>query len=158
MGGRIDMNVQLTSSPEETVAELRTRLRGAVVAPGDPDYDETRRVMPGNVDLRPAAIARVADAADIAAVIAVARRTGLELAVRSGGHSTAGHSSTDGGLVIDLRAMTAIEIDLDHHSVWGETGRTADRLTQGVRGDWVASRFGGTGPGGHGGGDLGCRG
>src|SRR4051812_26606045 len=155
MGGRIDMNVQLTSSPEETVAELRTRLRGAVVAPGDPDYDETRRVMPGNVDLRPAAIARVADAADIAAVIAVARRTGLELAVRSGGHSTAGHSSTDRGLVIDLRAMKAIDIDAADRSVWVETGVTALELTQAVGEHGLAIGFGDTGSVGVGGITLG---
>ncbi|MFL5680991.1 MAG: FAD-binding oxidoreductase [Chloroflexota bacterium] len=149
------MNVQITSTPDETVAELRSVLRGTVVAPGDAEYEDARQVMPGNVDLRPAAIARVADAGDIAAVIAVARRTGLELAVRSGGHSTAGHSSTDGGLVIDLRGMNAIDIDVEDRSVWVETGVTALELTQAVGEHGLAIGFGDTGSVGIGGITLG---
>ncbi|HKG57847.1 MAG TPA: FAD-binding protein, partial [Candidatus Limnocylindrales bacterium] len=118
------MNTQLTSSPQTVLAELRSAVRGTVIAPTDDRYDETRRLFPGDVDLRPSVIVRVVDAADVAGVIGVARRTGLELAVRSGGHNTAGHGSTDGGIVIDLRDMKAIDIDVAGRTAWVETGAT----------------------------------
>src|SRR6266545_3575319 len=74
-----------------SVAQLRKDLTGRVITPDDPAYDDARRVFSGEFDRRPAAIALVADDADVARVVAFARETGLELAVRSGGHSGAGH-------------------------------------------------------------------
>ena len=70
-----------------STAQLADTLRGRLITPDDPDYDEARTVFSGAIDRRPAVIARVADADDVARVIALARETGLELAVRSGGHS-----------------------------------------------------------------------
>ena len=71
-------------------------INGRVITPDDPDYDEARRVFFGTIDRRPAMIVRAADAADVARVIALARETGPELAVRSGGHSPAGHGVVRG--------------------------------------------------------------
>ena len=96
-----------------------------MIAPGDPEYDEARAVFYGGIDKRPAAIVRVASDADVARVIAEARDTGLELAVRSGGHSVAGHSITEGGIVLDLSEMKALEIDPEHRTAWAESGVTA---------------------------------
>ena len=81
--------------------EFRQGLSGRVVGPDDDGYDEARTLFYGGDDPRPALIARVADAADVASVIRLARETGLELAVRGRGHSPAGHSGTD-GIVLDL--------------------------------------------------------
>ncbi len=92
---------------------LLTDVTGRVIRPDDDDYDAARQVVLGGIDRRPSAIVRVADASDVARVIRFARDTGTELAVRSGGHSGAGHSTTEGGMVIDLRDLRALEVDPD---------------------------------------------
>jgi FAD/FMN-containing dehydrogenase len=75
-----------------------------VVTPQDAAYEDARRIWNGLIDRRPALIARPADAEEVARAIAYARAEGLAVAVRCGGHSIPGHSSVDGGLVIDLSA------------------------------------------------------
>ena len=67
------------------------------ISPHDDGYDEARTVFYGGFDRRPALIVRVEDATDVSRVVALARETGLELAVRSGGHSVAGHSVSEAG-------------------------------------------------------------
>ena len=109
----------------DQLSDLRSRLTGRVIAPGEAGYDEARTLFYGGFDHRPAMIARVANAADVAGVIAFARQTGLELAVRSGGHSVAGHSVCEGGLVLDLGDMKALEIDVERRTAWAEAGLTA---------------------------------
>ena len=109
--------------------ELSAGLSGQVIAPGDPQYDAARRVFPGAVDRRPAAIARVAHAPDVARVIRFARERGLELAVRSGGHSPAGHGVSDGGIVVDLAGLHRLQIDPQRRVAWAETGLTAAQYT-----------------------------
>ncbi|HEU5224699.1 MAG TPA: FAD-binding oxidoreductase [Actinomycetota bacterium] len=111
--------------PDTTlVQEFRRRLTGRVIAPDDDGYDEARTIFYGGYDRRPAVIARVADAADVSTVIRLAREGGLELAVRSGGHSVAGHSASD-GIVLDLSGMKAIDVDVENRNAWAETGFTA---------------------------------
>src|SRR4029450_6023015 len=80
-----------------SIPQLAEALSGRGIMPDDTDYDDARRWFSGEFDRRPAAIARVADDADVARVVAFARETGLELAVRSGGHSGAGHGHPGGG-------------------------------------------------------------
>jgi FAD/FMN-containing dehydrogenase len=109
--------------------QLRSQLDGELIAPQDDAYDEARHVFFKGYDRRPLAIARVAGAEDVARVVTGARETGLELAVRSGGHSRAGHGTSDGGLVIDLSGMDSVEIDSDGKSAWVETGATAGQYT-----------------------------
>lgn len=96
-----------------SIDELRSRFRGEIVLSSDPGYDEARAVWNATVDKRPGVIARCADMEDVVASVAFARRSGLEIAVRGGGHSVSGHSSTDGGIVIDLRRMRSVTVDLD---------------------------------------------
>ena len=130
---------------------LRGRMRGRVVTAGDADYDELRRVADGGTDRRPALIARVADADDVATVVRFAAEHGVELAVRSGGHSGAGHGSTEGGIVLDLRELDAIEIDEEARSAWVGTGATAGAVTAALAERGVAVGFGDTGSVGVGG-------
>src|SRR5262249_36578188 len=80
------------------LSDLRARLSAPVIGPADPSYDEDRTVFLPTIDRRPAAIAQPVNAAEIASVVAVARERSLELAVRSGGHSGAGHGVTEGGI------------------------------------------------------------
>ncbi|MGD9739328.1 MAG: FAD-binding oxidoreductase [Bauldia sp.] len=119
------MEMRHSESPRIDFATLRSRVKGQVIAPTDEGYDAARAVVMGMFDGHPAAIVKVADANDIVTVVGIARETGLELAVRSGGHSGAGHSTTDGGIVIDLRNMKAIDIDVAGRTAWAETGVTA---------------------------------
>ena len=132
-------------------SSLADTLNGRVIAPNDADYDGARRVFPGAIDRRPAMIARVADAADVARVVAFARATGLELAVRSGGHSPAGHGVSDGGIVLDLSDMRALAIDVERRTAWAETGLTAGAYTTAAGAHGLATGFGDAGSVGIGG-------
>jgi hypothetical protein len=109
---------------------LRASFRGELVRPGDPAYDEHRRVWNGSIDRYPALIARCSGVADVVAIVQFARDTGLEVAVRGGGHSFPGLSVCDGGLVIDLGAMKGIRVDPERRTarvqagvLWGELDR-----------------------------------
>jgi FAD/FMN-containing dehydrogenase len=119
-------------------------LSGRVIRQGSPDYDKTRALFYGGMDRRPAAIVRVADAADVSRVIALAHQTGMPLAVRSGGHSVAGQSVVDGGIVIDLADMRALEIDPDRRTAWVETGLTTGEYTTAADAHGLATGFGDT--------------
>ena len=109
--------------------QLSDTVKGRVIAPDDPDYDSARTVFYGGIDRRPAAVVRPVDATDVARVIATARETGHELAVRSGGHSPAGHGASDGGIVIDLSAMRGLQIDARRRVAWADAGLTAGEYT-----------------------------
>jgi FAD/FMN-containing dehydrogenase len=149
------MQTSTSGSADLSIQDLRAALNGRVIAPGDADYDKARTVVTGGIDRRPVAIVRVAGATDVAHVVKVAQDTGLELAVRSGGHSGAGHSVTDGGIVIDLTDMKAIEIDVAGRTAWAETGLTAGEVTKATAEHGLAIGFGDTGSVGIGGITLG---
>jgi FAD/FMN-containing dehydrogenase len=138
-----------------SIPEIRSTFRGQVIGPEDEGYDAARAVMMGGVEGRPAVIVRVADATDVARVIQLARETGLELAVRSGGHSAAGHGVNDGGIVLDLRDMKGIDLDVEGRTVWAETGLTAGELSVATAAHGLAIGFGDTGSVGIGGITLG---
>jgi hypothetical protein len=140
-----------TSIPPISLDQLRGGLAGRVVGPADPDYDELRTVMAGAVDLRPAAIARVANARDVARIVTYARATGTELAIRCGGHSGAGHGTTEGGIVIDLRDLKEIEVDPASQTAWADAGMTAVEVAAATAEHGLAIGFGDTGSVGIGG-------
>ena len=138
-----------------TISQLRTMVKGPVIAPGDAAYDTARTVFVGGIDRRPAVIVRAADASDVAFVVSLARQTRLELAIRSGGHSAAGHSVCDGGIVLDLSQMRALQIDAEHRSAWAESGLTAGEYSVAADAHGLATGFGDTGSVGIGGITLG---
>src|SRR5690348_2473713 len=86
-------------------------LSGELLLPGHPEYDSARRVWNGVIDRYPAMIVRCMGAADVSKALRFARRQGLQVAVRGGGHGTAGYAMADGGLVIDLSCMKKIVVD-----------------------------------------------
>jgi FAD/FMN-containing dehydrogenase len=133
------------------IDDLGTELRGELSTLGDPDYDDARAVVFKGFDRHPLAIARVADAEDVARVVSIAREGGLELAVRGGGHSLAGHGTSDGGVVIDLSGMRDLEIDEDSRTAWVETGITAGEYTTTTGERGLATGLGDTGSVGLGG-------
>ena len=138
-----------------SIPELRAVLNGRVIAPDDAGYDLARTVFYGGIDRRPAVIVRPADATDVSRVVSLARETGQELAVRSGGHSLAGHSVSDGGIVLDLSNMRALHIDTERRTAWTETGLTAGEYTAAAGAHGLATGFGDTGSVGIGGITLG---
>jgi len=149
----------MQESPSNTttisIPKLRADLEGRVIAPDDPGYDEARTVFYGGFDRRPLVIVRVADAGDVSRVVSLARETGRELALRSGGHSLVGHSVSDGGIVLDLSEMKAIEIDAGRRTAWAETGLTAGEYATAAGAHGLVTGFGDTGSVGIGGLTLG---
>ncbi len=118
---------------QSAVQMFASSLRGAVIRPGEPDYDTARAVWNGMIDRRPALIARCADRSDVVKAVNFARRYGLLVSVKGGGHNVAGTAICDGGLVIDLSLMKRIEIDPEQRTVRAQAGLTwgeLDRATQ----------------------------
>ena len=112
---------------------LRQRLAGELIQPADAGYEDARSIFNSMIDRRPAAIAQCETADDVIAALAHARGSGLEVAIRSGGHSVAGAGLTDGGLVIDMRRMNAVEVDPAARTArvaGGATWADFDRATQ----------------------------
>jgi FAD/FMN-containing dehydrogenase len=130
------------TTPDIPIAGIRAELNGKVIAPDDAEYDEARRVFFTGFDPRPAAIVRVADAADVSRVVKLARESGAELAVRGGGHSRAGHGASDGGIVLDLAAMNAVEVDAEGRTAWAQTGVTTGGYTTATSEHGLITGFG----------------
>lgn len=122
------------TAPDTSAFEaLDASLTGDVVVPGSPEYDAARRVWNGEVDRRPAAIARCRGVADVMAAVRHARDHDLPASVRGGGHAVAGHAVLDAGLVIDLSRMTGARVDPVARTVQLEGGALnahLDRETQ----------------------------
>jgi FAD/FMN-containing dehydrogenase len=143
------------SAPAATIDRLIADLDGQVITPDHPEYDEARTVFPGDIDRLPAVIVRPTDASQVAQIVTVTRDSGLDLAVRSGGHSGAGHGVIDDGVVLDLSEMSRLEIDSEARTAWAETGLTAGEYTKAVGAQGLATGFGDTGSVGIGGITLG---
>jgi len=139
----------------DVISQLRAAIKGQVITPDDTTYDKARTGFYGGFDARPAVIARPVDAADVSAVVSIARDSDTELAVRSGGHSVAGHSTSEGGIVLDLSAMKALDIDVQGQTVWAEAGLTAGEVLSATAAYGLAVGFGDTGSVGIGGITLG---
>src|SRR5215207_8056282 len=120
-------------SPTVELPWLRAAVDGRVITPDDPGYDQAWTIFYGGFERRPAAIVRPADAAQVAQVVNLARDGGHELAVRAGGHSTVGHSLTEGGIVLDLSELSAIEVDPEARTSWAQAGLTTGAYTAAVQ-------------------------
>ena len=94
-----------------TVVELEQGITGSVIRPGDEDYEDARRVWNYAIDRRPALLVRAATVDDVVRTVRFCASEGLPIAVRGGSHSVAGFSTCDGGVVIDLGAMTDVSVD-----------------------------------------------
>ncbi len=109
-------------------AVLKTRFAGDIITPADPGYDEARTLHNLGYDRFPAAVVRPTGGEDVATAIRFARAYDYPVAVRSGGHSIAGHSSVDGALVIDLASLSAIEIDAEKRTARVQPGARSGEL------------------------------
>jgi FAD/FMN-containing dehydrogenase len=119
-----------TTDIAPAIQDLAPAFAGRLVLPGHPKYDEVRRVHNGLIDKRPGLIAQCRGIADISDAIGLARRLGLEIAVRGGGHNVGGRGSIDNGVLIDLSLMRSVQIDarariarVDGGALWREFNR-----------------------------------
>jgi FAD/FMN-containing dehydrogenase len=135
-------SVQTSTATTDLIARLRSTVDGAVITPDDSGYDDVRTVVMGNFDGRPATVARPADDADVARIVALAADSGVPLAVRNGGHSSAGHSTNDGGLVLDVRDLNEVRIDADGKTAWAQAGATAGAYLAAAGEHGLATGFG----------------
>ena len=113
-----------TVIPGAAYTDLAAALRGELITPADPGYDEARAVYNGMIDKRPAAIARCRDAADVMTAVRFARAQDVRIAVRGGGHHAAGFGVWDDALVIDLSMMRSSTVDPQNHTVRVDAGCT----------------------------------
>ena len=134
--------MQTSTATTDLISRLRSTIDGAVTTPDDSGYDAARVIVMGNFDGRPAAIARPADDADVARIVSLAAESGVPLAVRSGGHSMAGHSINDGGIVLDLRDLNEVRIDPASKTAWAQSGATAGAYLTAAAEHGLATGFG----------------
>ncbi len=130
----------------DALEQLRTEFRGEIVEPSDPQYDELRGVFNGMFDRRPRVILRPVGVAGVIQAIGLARTSGLPFAIRNGGHSVAGFSSVDDGIVLDMRAMKGIRVDPKGKTVraqggvnWGELDHETQAFSLAVTGGRVTT-------------------
>src|SRR5215212_6981341 len=129
---------------QAAIQVLSSKVRGQLIRPENDGYDEARTVFYGGFDRYPAAIVQAEDATDVSRVVALARESNLELAVKSGGHSLAAHGVSEGGIVLDLSKMKNLEIDVEGRTAWAETGLTAGEYTAAAAAHGLATGFGDT--------------
>ncbi len=116
-GGRVSLD-------GEAVGGLAAQLRGTMIPPESPSYDEARRIWNAMIDRRPGLIVRCQGAADVLQCVRLARRHRLLTAVRGAGHNIAGNAVCDGGLMIDLSSMASVRVDPGRRAAWVGPGAT----------------------------------
>ena len=126
------------------LAAFRAELQGELILPGAAGYDDARHAHNTMFDRRPSLIVKAAGAGDVARTVVLARDAGMTLAVRSGGHSVAGHSTVDGGIVLDLSNMKGLHIDTERQTAWAQPGLTAGEYTAAAAEHGLATPFGDT--------------
>jgi len=132
----------MTQALTAKIADLKARLKGDVVLPGDSQYDEARKIWNATIDKHPAVIVRCTTTADVVLAVNLAREQGLTLAVRGGGHNIAGNALCDDGLVIDLSRMRAAKVDPAARRVTIEGGALLSDLDAATQAHGLATPVG----------------
>ncbi len=114
----------MTTLLKETIEGLQTKVKGHVLLPDDPSYDEVRKIWNAMIDRRPAVIVQCAEADDVPPIITFARENGLEISIRGAGHNIAGNALCDNGVMIDLSTMTKVRVDAQKRRAYVEPGAT----------------------------------
>jgi FAD/FMN-containing dehydrogenase len=124
------------------VARLRQIIRGDLVLPDDPGYDQARRVWNGMVDKRPAAVIYCTEPHDVVTAVSFAKSQNFLVAVRGGGHNVAGSSVCDGGVVIDVSRMKRIEVDPVRRVARAEAGLNLGEFDAATQSHGLATTMG----------------
>jgi FAD/FMN-containing dehydrogenase len=132
----------MKNMPDEIVEELRSKVKGRIVLPADPDYDEVRKIWNAMIDRRPAVIVQCSDADDVSPAIAFARENGLEISIRGAGHNIAGNALCDNGLMIDFSNMKNVHVDAAKRRAYVEPGATLSDFDAAVQKHGLATPVG----------------
>ena len=139
----LGLPAESTPAPDEAaILAFAASLGGALLRPGDPGYDDARRLFNGMIDRRPALIARCATAGDVMKSVRFAREHALPVSVRGGGHNVAGNALCDGGLTIDLSPMKGMQVDPRARTVRAQAGLTWRELDRECQGFGLATTGG----------------
>jgi FAD/FMN-containing dehydrogenase len=132
----------MTTQKRKAKEELKGTIKGRVLAPDDPDYEEARQIWNAMVDRRPAVIVQCAQADDIPPVIRFARKNGLELSIRGAGHNIAGNALCDNGVTIDFSRMKNVRVDAVKRHAYVEPGATLANLDEATQAHGLATPVG----------------
>ena len=131
-----------TTFSKETVENLRRKVKGQIVLPSDPSYDEVREIWNAMIERRPALIVRCAEADDVPHAILFARENGLEISVRGGGHNIAGNALCENGVMIDFSTMRKVRVDAEKRRAYVEPGATLADFDGAVQAHGLATPVG----------------
>ena len=126
----------------EKIKNLKDQVKGEIVLPGDPNYNEVREIWNAMIDRRPAVIIQCAEADDVPHAISYARDNGLEISIRGGGHNIAGSALCNNGLMIDFSNMTAVKVDAQKRRAYVEPGATLGDFDKAVQAHGLATPTG----------------
>jgi len=132
------MTTQMLKGKEE----LRGTIKGSVLVPDDPGYEEARQLWNAMIDRRPAVISQCVQADDVPPVIRFARKNGLQLSIRGGGHNIAGNALCDNGVAIDFSRMKKVRVDAGKRRAFVEPGATLANLDEAVQAHGLATPVG----------------
>jgi FAD/FMN-containing dehydrogenase len=132
----------MTTLANGKIEQLRSKVRGQIVLPNDPSYDEVRTIWNAMIDRRPAVIVQIAEAGDVSPAIAFARENGFEISIRGAGHNIAGNSVSDNGLVIDFSTMKNVRVDTEKRRAYVEPGVTLGDFDKAVQAHGLATPVG----------------
>ncbi|MGA9537511.1 MAG: FAD-binding oxidoreductase [Desulfobacterales bacterium] len=126
----------------EKITNLKDKVKGEIVLPGDPSYNEVREIWNAMIDRRPAVIIQCAEADDVPHAISYARDNGLEISVRGGGHNIAGSALCNNGVMIDFSKMTAVKVDAQKKRAYVEPGATLGDFDKAIQAHGLATPVG----------------
>jgi len=132
----------MTNIPKETTGKLRSKVKGRIVLPGDPNYDEVRKIWNAMIDRRPAVIVQCAAADDVPHAISFARENGLDISIRGAGHNIAGNALCDNGVMIDFSTMRDVRVDPGKRCAYVEPGATLADFDAAVQAHGLATPVG----------------
>jgi FAD/FMN-containing dehydrogenase len=143
MASKVAADAQIDA---DAVAAFSEQVRGPVLMPGDPAYDDARSIWNGLIDRHPALIVQCSGAADVVDAVSFAREQGLTLSIKAGGHNVAGNAVNDDGIVLDLSQMRGVHVDpalqtvrVQGGATWGELDRETQLFGLAVPGGVVST-------------------
>ncbi|MBW1695019.1 MAG: FAD-dependent oxidoreductase, partial [Deltaproteobacteria bacterium] len=126
----------------EKIEKLKDKVKGQIVLPNDPSYNEVRKIWNAMIDRRPAVIVQCAEADDVPHAISYARDNGLEISIRGGGHNIAGSALCNNGVVIDFSNMTTVRVDAQKRRAYVEPGATLGDFDKAVQAHGLTTSVG----------------